>query len=56
MSKIVEKILEPSIVYTGSSFKLKVKIDVTQYHLYSDYFNKYYSQLLDKTYLELKEG
>ena len=26
MSKIIEKILEPSVIYTGSSFKLKVKV------------------------------
>ena len=56
MSRIIEKILEPSVVYTGSFFKLKVKIDVTQDYLYSDYFNSSYLQLINKTYLELKEG
>lgn len=27
MLRVLEKIVEPSIIYTGSTFKLKVKVD-----------------------------
>lgn len=33
MSKILEKIVEPSKIYTGSTFKLKIKVQ-------DDYFNR----------------
>lgn len=55
MSKIKERILEPSIVYTGSSFKLKVKIHATEYHLYEDYIENQYSDIENLTYLEVRE-
>lgn len=33
MSKILEKIVEPSKIYVGSTFKLKIKVQ-------DDYFNR----------------
>lgn len=56
MSKILEKVIEPSIVYTGSIFKLKIKIQETKYYSYSDYTEKKYSELESLTYSEVKGG
>ena len=55
MSKIVEKILEPDVIYTGSKFKFKIKVQPNQYYIYADYLNSSYEDLLNKTYLQIME-
>lgn len=52
-TKIIEKILEPSAIYTGSIFKLKIKaIRYATYHEVEDRFN--YTTVQAYTYGELK--
>lgn len=51
-NKIIEKILEPSKIYVGSSFLLKIK--ATRYLTYDEVKTKTYNQVKDFTYSELK--
>lgn len=53
MSKIIEKIIEPSKIYTGSTFKLKIK--AIRYATYQEVKNKLtYNSLSNYTYGQLK--
>ena len=53
MSKIIEKFTEPSIIYTGSKFLLKIK--AIRYVTYLELKNKLsYNTLKTYTYSQLK--
>lgn len=52
MNKIVEKIIEPSKIITGSFFKLKIK--VIRYLTYQEVKNKTYHDIKNVTYKDLK--
>lgn len=53
MNKITEKILEPSAIYTGSNFLLKIK--AIRYATYQEVKNRFtYTTVQDYTYGELK--
>lgn len=51
-NKITEIIVEPSKVYVGSTFRLKVK--ATRYATYQEIKSKTYNQPKTYTYAELK--
>lgn len=55
MAQIVEKIIEPSKIFTSSIFKLKIKIEEPNYKHYSDYLTNTYKELTDYTYIQLRE-
>lgn len=52
MPKIIEKILEPSKIYEGSTFLLKIK--VIRYLTYQEVKQKTYNETKSFTYAELK--
>lgn len=52
LNKIIEKVLEPSKIYTGSNFLLKVK--ATRYLTYDEVKTKTYNQIKEYTYNNLK--
>ena len=52
MSKIIEKILEPSKIYVGSKFMLKIK--AITYLIYEELRTKTYEQTKEFTYKDLK--
>lgn len=52
MNKITEKIIEPSKVYAGSTFKLKIK--AIRYMTYREIQNKKYNNIDDFEYKDLK--
>ena len=52
MSKIIEKILEPSKIYVGSNFKLKIK--AIRYAIYKELQKRKYSDVKKVTYNQLK--
>jgi len=51
-NKIKEIIVEPEKIYTGSTFKLKIK--AIRYMTYDDLKSKTYNELKEYTYNELK--
>lgn len=51
-TKILEKILEPSKVFVGSTFLLKIK--AIRYLTYEEVKEKNYNSIKDYTYNELK--
>lgn len=52
MSKIIEKILEPSKIYIGSKFMLKIKAII--FLTYEELRTKTYEQAKEFTYKDLK--
>ena len=54
MSKIIEKVVEPSKIYAGSTFKLKIK--VIRYLTYNELKTKNYDYYIETKikYKELK--
>lgn len=52
VNKIIEKILEPSRIETGSSFLLKIK--AIRHTTYEELKTKTYNQVKNYTYSELK--
>ena len=52
MQKIIEKIVEPDHITTGSIFKLKVK--VIRYLVYKELKNKNYKYIKNYKYKDLK--
>ena len=53
MNKITEKIIEPSKVYTGSTFLLKIK--AVRYATYQELKNRFdYTTIQDYTHSQLK--
>lgn len=52
MSKIIEKILEPSKIYAGSNFLLKIKAII--YTTYKEMKTKNYNYFKTKSYKDLK--
>lgn len=51
-NKIIEKILEPAQIYTGSTFLLKIK--TINYITYNELKTKTYNEIKSFTYNELK--
>ena len=51
-NKITEIILEPSKIFAGSTFRLKIK--ATRYATYNEIKAKTYNQLKTYTYADLK--
>ena len=56
MAKILEKLIEPEEIYTGSIFKIRIKIEEPIYKHYSDYIGNTYNELINLTYIQLREG
>ena len=56
MAKILEKIIEPEEIFTGSIFKIRIKIEEPIYKHYSDYIENTYNELINLTYIQLREG
>lgn len=54
MPKIIEKILEPSEIYTNNRFKLKIK--VIRYLTYQEVKTKKYIDIKKITYENIKGG
>lgn len=52
MSKILEKIIEPSKIYVGSIFKLKIKVDPSI--TYTNLLQRTYNNLETFTYKQVK--
>ena len=52
VNKIIEKILEPSRIETGSNFLLKIK--AIRYATYEELKTKTYNEVKNYTYSELK--
>ena len=56
MAKILEKLIEPEEVFTGSVFKIRIKIEEPIYKHYSDYITMTYKELESFTYIQIREG
>lgn len=55
MAQIVEKIIEPSKIFTSSIFKLKIKVKVPKFNYYNDYLTKKYIDISNLTYEQVRE-